>query len=65
MRAMRWMVLVWLACVFGCGDDETGTGEGSPAPCGPVSCTGTEYCCDAACGLCVPEGVACTDTCAP
>ena len=32
-------------------------------PCGPVTCGVAEYCCDAACGLCLEEEVACTETC--
>jgi hypothetical protein len=59
------MALVVVAGLFwGCADGESGD-EGPGAPCGEVNCSGTEYCCDAACGLCVDEGVACTETCGP
>ena len=55
------LVVVFL---WGCADGESGD-EGPGAPCGEVNCSGSEYCCDAACGLCVDEGVACTETCGP
>ncbi|MSP23923.1 MAG: hypothetical protein EXR75_01920 [Myxococcales bacterium] len=32
-------------------------------PCGPVTCGEAEYCCDATCGLCLGEEIACTETC--
>ena len=50
--------------IVACADSETDDGEvGDPVPCGEVQCGGDQYCCDAACGLCAPMGVACTETC--
>jgi hypothetical protein len=49
---------------LGCGDEVSGTsGTEAGAKCGSATCGANEYCCDAACGLCMPAGVACTETC--
>jgi hypothetical protein len=45
-----------------CGE-EVVVEEPAPVPCGPKSCTTVEYCCDAACGMCVEQGVVCTERC--
>lgn len=57
--------LVCLALVLAaCGDDDAGEGEQLVgAVCGDVTCATDEYCCDAACGLCVEMDVACNMTC--
>ncbi len=65
------------------GDDDGGGGSdagtadagdtrdgGQPGiPCGPVTCTGTQVCCNASCGVCTEPGegciaIACVDDCA-
>jgi hypothetical protein len=66
MRSVRWVSVV--AVAFGCllasaCAGEVDTNAGPPAACGPVSCSGAEYCCDATCGLCVADEVACTAKC--
>ncbi len=62
---MRWMglALALLASVA-CGDEVTDvSGNQAGAKCGSATCGASEYCCDPACGLCVPAKVACTATC--
>ena len=66
-RVMK-SVLFGLGCVValvlgGCGDEVVTADEGPAVPCGEATCEASEYCCDAACGLCMPEGIACTETC--
>ncbi|MBM4359252.1 MAG: hypothetical protein FJ096_14210 [Deltaproteobacteria bacterium] len=64
-RRVPWVVgfafagLLLAACE---GDVSINTGTG--APCGPLACEVNQYCCDAACGLCVAEAESCNDTCA-
>jgi hypothetical protein len=60
-----WLGLVAVALlVTACGDDEGDGGSGPvDAECGDVTCASGEYCCDAACGLCVEMEVACNMTC--
>ena len=57
---MSWMLIVALCA---CGDSVVSEGNEAQAKCGAVSCGVNEYCCDAACGLCIAEGVACTTSC--
>jgi hypothetical protein len=47
----------------GCAEEVVGASEGGAVPCGSETCSDSEYCCDASCGLCVAEGLACTETC--
>lgn len=56
--------LAFVGLMLAACEGEVDAGEAGGAPCGPVTCGATEYCCDAACGLCVAEEVACTATCA-
>ncbi len=62
---MKYMLTVVLALmslsVAGCSEDED-VDEGV-TQCGPAICSATQYCCDAACGLCIEQLVACTETC--
>ncbi|MBW2453210.1 MAG: hypothetical protein JRI68_01815 [Deltaproteobacteria bacterium] len=63
MARLCWIGLVALALLgVGC-DDETSDEGALGAACGSTECLPTEYCCDPACGLCVEQGVACTQTC--
>ncbi len=55
-------LLVGAAVACGDGSGDT-SGSANGAKCGSATCAADEYCCDAACGLCVPAQVACTETC--
>jgi hypothetical protein len=60
-----------LGLVFGCntqshigGDSDSGTRpdatpDGGDEPCGPVTCTGGQVCCNASCGICTAPGEGC------
>jgi hypothetical protein len=62
-RAFPW-VLVLAVATASCGDDGTDVPPPPGAKCGPVDCRADEYCCDASCGLCIEQEVACVETCA-
>lgn len=66
MRRVRWIVGLAVLGLLGagCEGDVEGGETAVGVPCGPVTCGTEEYCCDAACGLCVAEEVACSATCA-
>jgi hypothetical protein len=51
------MAIIGIACAS--ETEEVSRG----APCGEVNCRQGEYCCDAACGLCIEAQVACILTC--
>lgn len=62
----RWLGMIALCmtmAVAACGDDADEGQEAVEAQCGDVTCATDEYCCDAACGLCVENDVACNMTC--
>jgi hypothetical protein len=59
VAAGLWLMAVAVAACASQTDDEQITG----ALCGPAVCGDAEYCCDARCGLCVPQEIACRDTC--
>jgi hypothetical protein len=64
-RRVPWVVgLAFAGLVLSACEGDVSTKEGTGAACGPVACQVDEYCCDAACGLCVAEAVSCNDTCA-
>jgi hypothetical protein len=65
MRRVAWVFGLAFAGLLGvgCEGDVEGGEVSVGIPCGPVECASTEYCCDASCGLCVAEEVACSDTC--
>jgi hypothetical protein len=60
-----WGLLCFLGLLcLGCGSEVDSANLAAGAKCGAVTCAGDEYCCDADCGLCVEQGVACTELCA-
>ncbi len=63
---MKWLWLVVAGAALAtvaCAEDGGEGDEGVAAKCGAVTCSTDEYCCDAACGLCVEMDVACNMTC--
>ena len=63
---LRWMLGLALvgAGLAACASRVDSSEVGGGAKCGDNTCADTEYCCDAKCGLCVPQEVVCHDTCA-
>ena len=62
LGVLAWVLALPLsACAEDGGDEGNDNG---PAQCGEVTCGSNEYCCDASCGLCVENEVACNMTCA-
>ena len=57
--------LLVAAGVAACASRVDSSEVGAGAKCGDATCADSEYCCDAKCGLCVPQEVACHDSCAP
>ena len=60
LLGLGWLVALALSACGGSTEDESANVS---VPCGSATCSASEYCCDASCGMCVEEGVACTETC--
>ncbi len=65
MRAARFVVLAMMfaATLAACEEDVVVPVHSKAAKCGPKNCAADEYCCDATCGICAEQGIACTQTC--